>query len=322
MSTDLGNPLWTYQFSDGSIFATPLLHPPDYSLLSVALDGSVVKLDISSNYDTQCREVSYPIKCPAMIWKQNVKDPVFSTPILTSLDANMVLAIVINVKGRVFIFDYTNQGHVLWTHSVGANIFSSPILLPSNDSTHRNIVFGGHNKYLYKLAITNEKHRPLDSDTMTQVERIEKSNIDEHDLECNFQWQVLLDETIFSTPTAFLGDSQCKCSICSNNTKCNLINSTSNEKPKSKCDNSSLRTPCKWPTSLFIASVTTDGLLNILCAKSGERLKSYKIGHNIFSSPIIVSDHIVIGNRDNLLTCFQFNKNLNGCDERIRLNKS
>ena len=118
MSTDLGNPLWTYQFSDGSIFATPLLHPPDYSLLSVALDGSVVKLDISSNYDTQCREVSYPIKCPAMIWKQNVKDPVFSTPILTSLDANMVLAIVINVKGRVFIFDYTNQGHVLWTHSV------------------------------------------------------------------------------------------------------------------------------------------------------------------------------------------------------------
>ena len=286
------------------------MHIPDYSLLSVALDGSVVKLDLSSNYDSRGSEqLSDTRKYPSMIWKQNVKDPVFSTPIITSLNSAMVIAIVINVKGCVVIFNYDNQGQVLWTHNVKANIFSSPILLPSNEDgpNQKAIIFGGHNKILYKLALSTGEHMTHNSNAVPQVQQIENSNIDGHVLQCNFQWQVMLEDTIFSTPTAFVGGSQCNCSICINNHDVNVIN-PSYETAKAKYDDGIIRIASECQNPLFIASVTTDGLLNIICAKSGERLKSYKVGHNIFSSPVIVNDYIVIGNRDNLLTCFQLKK--------------
>ena len=125
----------------------------------------------------------------------------------------------------------------------------------------------------------------------------------------------MLEEPISSTPTAFVSASNCICPSCNNqfNTKSkdsiqideNIASSISSATMLSELASDSQ----KLRNSLFIASVTRDGLMNITCAKSGAMLKRFKLGHNIFSSPVIVNEYIVIGNRENLLTCFQLKNN-------------
>ena len=261
----------------------------------------MVKLDISPNNNDTISDLEYPKQCPTIVWKQNAKDPIFSTPILNAINSTCIIAFVINVKGRVFVYDYLNEGNILWTHDAKANVFSSPILLPYEDK-HRsmNIVFGAQNKTLYKLSITDQDQNEKLGTTTCSVD-------------CDLQWEISLEEAISSTPTAFWSYTQCSCSPC-NNHHINKFDSNSLKRNNtSKLEISSekkLQDNSEGShSSLFLASVTKDGMLNITCGKSGAKLESMCVGQNIFSSPVIVNDKIVIGNRDNYLTCIQLKIN-------------
>ena len=258
----------------------------------------MVKLDISPDNDVNS-DFKYPKQYPTIVWKQNARDPIFSTPILNAINSTCTIAFVINVKGRIFVYDYLHEGNILWTHDARANVFSSPILLPYEEK-HRctNIVFGAQNKTLYKISIIDQnQNEKLDSTTCS--------------VNCDLQWEIMLDEAISSTPTAFWSYTQCSCCPCNNHhinkfdsnslKRNNTLEISSDEKLQDSSEGSH--------SSLFLASVTKDGMLNITCGRSGAKLESFQLGHNIFSSPVIVNDNIVIGNRDNYLTCFQLKTN-------------
>ena len=291
-----------------------MLHTPDHSLFSVALDGSVAKLDISPKSDIPTLTDSDSRKCPVLLWSQHAKFPIFSTPIINKLRSNAVLAFVVNVKGCVFIYDYLNDGNVLWTHDVEANVFFSPILLPCEnlDQPSVDIVFGAQNKSLYRFSIkeimvSNSKVKP-------PVGQNKEFNSNYNQINFDLQWDNMLEEPISSTPTAFLSASNCICPSCNNQFNTKSMDSVKIDENLMSISSATMLSDLssdsqKLRNSLYIASVTRDGLMNITCAKSGAMLKRFKLGHNIFSSPVIVNEYIVIGNRENLLTCFQLKNN-------------
>ena len=316
VSTAYGTPIWTHQHSAGSIFATPIFYSNDNSLLTATLDGSIIKLIVPSLHDVKTSEhehtfvdVCSPIPSeehPKEVWDKNVKFPVFSTPIIASLNHNLTIALVINVKGDIFIFDYMNAGQLLWQQTVNANVFSSPILLPSieNQVPSYRIVFGTHEKCLYNLAISTVEPK-------TQFSKTSDGNIlnKNNQLNCNFEWKAPHSEKIYATPYAFYGDTSCTCHICQHYQSfqqtdiyhLEMTTTITNTHEKRGIIENSMT-----DKSLYIASISTDGFLNIICAKSGIILAQHKLGNNIFSSPVIVNNRLVIGNRDNFLTCFGF----------------
>jgi len=285
-------------------------------LLSAALDGSIIKLEVPSVHEVNTSEHDHsyihdcslitPKEVPRKMWDKNVKFPVFSTPIIASLNENIIVAIVINVKGDVFIFDYMNAGQLLWQQTVNANVFSSAILLPAieNQVPSFRIAFGAQDKSLHSLVISSVE--PKGKFSKTDDGHILKNN---NQLHCDWEWKVLHSENIYATPYAFYGDAKCTCHVCQT-FRPNQDNETHHLEIKSTVTNTQEKRDIiensMIDRSLYIASISTDGLLNIICAKSGIILTQHKLGNNIFSSPVIVNDRIVIGNRDNFLTCFRF----------------
>jgi len=229
---------------------------------------------------------------PLKIWGQNVEFPVFSTPIINSIHGSLVVVVVINVKGDVVIFDYVNDGTVLWKHSVNANVFCSPILLPYEveRSSDRIIVFGAQDKHLHSIIISSVGEIETSGSKTKYIEMEKRHSSFESTLfNCYEQWKVKHSKDIYATPYAFYGDVECTCQPC--------------QRPNFTNPNKAMDAMKK---SLFVASVSTDGLLNIICVNSGLVMKQHSLGNNIYSSPVIVKNHIVIGNRDNFLTCFKF----------------
>ena len=322
VSTSIGAPLWTCQVSKGSVLATPLVYPNDNSVFVVTLDGKVVKLllpwkvgEDSEKYNWDVKAYKHPsnITEPSKIWEQTAEFPVFSTPIIFSVQENLVVAAVINVKGNVLIYDYSNSGQLLLTYSVNANVFCSPLLVQDVDQfgtpSSKSIVFGAQDKYLYK--ITPSSIEILDKSL--SEEKSKRSIITEINLNCVENWKVLHPDHVYATPCLLSANLKCSCKICLQHD-----NMTSKEALQSNCllqevDSSNAKSTsdhimeCTMRSDMrtFIASVSTDGTIRILCTKSGTLLKQHKLGNNIFSSPIIIDNKIVVGNRDNFLSCYQ-----------------
>ena len=322
VSTSIGAPLWTCQVSKGSVLATPLVYPNDNSVFVVTLDGKVVKLllpwkvgEDSEKYNWDVKAYKHPsnITEPSKIWEQTAEFPVFSTPIIFSVQENLVVAAVINVKGNVLIYDYSNSGQLLLTYSVNANVFCSPLLVQDVDQfgtpSSKSIVFGAQDKYLYK--ITPSSIEILDKSL--SEEKSKRPIMTEINLNCVENWKVLHPDHVYATPCLLSANLKCSCKICLQHD-----NMTSKEALQSNCllqevDSSNAKSTsdhimeCTMRSDMrtFIASVSTDGTIHILCAKSGTLLKQHKLGNNIFSSPIIIDNKIVVGNRDNFLSCYQ-----------------
>ena len=55
----------------------------------------------------------------------------------------------------------------------------------------------------------------------------------------------------------------------------------------------------------LVAVCCSNGILKLLHLKSGTPIIEYKFPHEIFSSPIIVSSHLIVGCRDDKLYCLQ-----------------
>ena len=322
VSTSIGVPLWTCQVSKGSIFATPLVYPNDNSVFVVTLDGKVAKLLLPRkvcedsekyNWDDEAYKHPSDITEPSKIWEQTAEFPVFSTPIIFSVQENLVVAAVINVKGNVLIYDYTNSGQLLLTYSVNANVFCSPLLVQDIDQfgipSSKSIVFGAQDKYLYKITISSIEIL----DTSLSEGKSKRAIITESNLNCVENWKVLHPDHVYATPCLVRANLKCSCKICLQHE-----NMTSKEALQSNCLLHEVASSNAKGTSYhimertmpsnmrsFIASVSTDGTFHILCAKSGTLLKQHKLGNNIFSSPIIIDNKIVVGNRDNFLSCYQ-----------------
>ena len=301
VSTSVGAPLWTCQVSKGSIFATPLIYPTDNSIFVVTLDGKVVKLllpwfvgEDSEKYNWDAESCKHPsdITKPSKIWEQTAEFPVFSTPIIFSVQENLVVAAVINVKGNVLIYDYSNSGQLLLTYSVNAKVFCSPLLVQDMDQfgipSSNSIVFGGQDRHLYKITLSSVEI----PDKFLSEGESKSEIITEGNLNCVEKWKVLHPDHVYATPCLLSANLKCSCKICLQHD-----NMASKEVLQESASSNA--------KSTFIASVSTDGTFHILCAKGGTLLKQHKLGNNIFSSPIIIDNKIVVGNRDNFLSCYQ-----------------
>ena len=290
-------------------------------MLSAALDGSIVKLYLpsecqagnseSQQFDVDCCIQKVPGELPEIAWNISVKFPVFSTPIIATIKEGVVIALVINVKGDVFIFDYMDGGQLLWKQTVSANVFSSAILLPATEkefSSYR-VVFGAQDKRLHSLIISTTECNGTEPNT-AYSNRLNPHLKDGRQLLCTWEWKVLHSENIFARPYVFCGDKTCTCHICQPESAAkhaNTYHQKVNLKNENYLDQCDTEENSETNSSQFIASISTDGALYIICAKSGHILTQQNLGNNIFSSPVILNDRIIIGNRDNFLKCFRFN---------------
>ena len=315
VSTSDGAPLWTCQVSKGSIFATPLVYLNDNSIFVVTLDGKVVKLllpwkvvEDSEKYNWDAESCKQPsdITEPSKIWQQTAEFPVFSTPIIFSVQENLVVAAVINVKGNVLIYDYSNSGQLLLTYSVNANVFCSPLLVQDIDQfgipSSKSIVFGAQDRYLYKITLSSVEI----PDNVLSEGKSKREIITEGNLNCVEKWKVLHPDHVYATPCLLSANLKCSCKICLQHNNM-ASKEVLPEGASSNAESTSDYMECTMRSNMrsFIASVSTDGTFHILCAKSGTLLKQHKLGNNIFSSPIIIDNKIVVGNRDNFLSCYQ-----------------
>ena len=315
VSTSDGAPLWTCQVSKGSIFATPLIYLNDNSIFVVTLDGKVVKLllpwkvgEDSEKYNWDAESCKQPsdITEPSKIWQQTAEFPVFSTPIIFSVQENLVVAAVINVKGNVLIYDYSNSGQLLLTYSVNANVFCSPLLVQDIDQfgipSSKSIVFGAQDRYLYKITLSSVEI----PDNVLSEGKSKREIITEGNLNCVEKWKVLHPDHVYATPCLLSANLKCSCKICLQHNNM-ASKEVLPEGASSNAESTSDYMECTMRSNMrsFIASVSTDGTFHILCAKSGTLLKQHKLGNNIFSSPIIIDNKIVVGNRDNFLSCYQ-----------------
>lgn len=57
-----------------------------------------------------------------------------------------------------------------------------------------------------------------------------------------------------------------------------------------------------WPC--FVACASTDGTVSVLCSKTGVVLGSIRLPGEVFSSPVIVGDHLIVGCRDDFVYCY------------------
>ena len=307
---------------------TPLICCKDDSLFCASLDGFVVKLKFPSvlkslgnvhlrqKAEGEAKDQTAADKYLVTEWKHKVEYPVFSTPLIVSLDERMMVAIVINVKGSLFIFDYINDGKLLWTHSVKANVFSSPVLLSNNEpgpTAEKCIVFGAQDKYMHCIAMSKADRK---TDCETSSQKCELGSLLNGDkIKVYEKWKIMHSSHVYSTPFTFHSDVRCFCQQCqkglSNQNKTEMH--VKNELLSKHTKKGNLKT--NTPQRLFVASLSTDGEFNIVCAKSGTVLKKHKLGNNMFSSPVIINNKVIVGNRDNFLTCFKFQSdNEEGCD--------
>ena len=230
VSTLNGLPLWLYNCSGGSILATPYIYLKDDSVLCADLGGHAIKLHLppyANNYSapTVLNNEYTSSHHPVEAWTQNLQYPIFSSPIISSIGETKTVAIIVNVKGTVIILDYDKGGFVLWSHSVGANVFSSPVLMPNHDNkcmSELSVIFGAHDNYLHCIGLTSEDFQTLattqnEHNTNIQDKIILTTSADSqtlrintrkligrYNIKCYEKWKAKHSAQVYATPYIFV----------------------------------------------------------------------------------------------------------------------
>jgi hypothetical protein len=55
----------------------------------------------------------------------------------------------------------------------------------------------------------------------------------------------------------------------------------------------------------FVVCASTDGTISILCSNSGNILGSIRLPGEVFSSPVVIGDQLVVGCRDDFVYCYK-----------------
>ncbi|XP_023932610.1 acyl-CoA synthetase family member 4 [Lingula anatina] len=172
------------------------------------------------------------------------------------------------VNGKLYHIDY--NGKMLWSYSTSGPIFSSPCIHQSDDRKTELIIFGSHDHYVYCL--------PSDAPTL--------------------RWKMKTSSQVYSTPFVFpVLKTEIVPKLIDNS---NEIPNTS-EKPGNICKNVK-----NFETyENFVCICATNGSLYLLALEDGTCFSQYNLPGEVFSSPVVFGDKILVGCRDDYIYCLQ-----------------
>ncbi|KAL3879099.1 hypothetical protein ACJMK2_031412 [Sinanodonta woodiana] len=302
--------LWKQHLGGGSVFSSPTSGLKSHHVYAATLTGSLVALNPMDG---------------RKIWAFECGKPLFSSPCLTKI------GVVIGcVDTNLFHIDYT--GNLLWKFKTEAPIFSSPcvtqIFIPLNDITRvhiqhddimQNDMHCGEDKpWSMRSTVYDE------SCGNTENEVIIFGSHDHH-LYCILTdgvllWKVVVDSQIYSTGFPFNLTDKTNLTCTSQNSfpskqrsACTLSEITDKDSSficlqraevLRWVENSNL--PICESTGESVSSLgclvtfcSTKGIVYIVRALNGEKVAQLTLPGEVFSSPVVFCDKLIVGCRDN-----------------------
>nr|XP_042911125.1 beta-alanine-activating enzyme isoform X2 [Parasteatoda tepidariorum] len=203
----------------------------------------------------------------------------------------------------------SKYGTILWKFQTGAEVKCSPIV------SSENIIFvGSHDKHVYAIDINGEllwKSKVSSGSIFASPalhEEIKAVCIATLDGTISFLKMKMKYKTngpVFSSAAnaSFPGIIIFGC----HDGIIYCLNETSDLLWNFSCDAPIYATPFifKWNGENFVAVASTKGSIYILKLKNGKLIMSYNCPGEIFSSPVIVNNLLLIGCRDNNVYCFK-----------------
>ncbi|KAL4217924.1 hypothetical protein ACF0H5_022663 [Mactra antiquata] len=278
--------IWHRNLECGSIFSSPVICQQSKQLYVATLGGKLFALNMETG-DT--------------IWIYKFNKPIFSTPNIT--DTHVYIG---STDGCLYSFN--KSGHMVWKVSTDNSIFSSPsvfvyklsnsdIKIPSSTRLecsyvhNESIVIGSHDECIYCISNTGEIRWKIKTDSPVYSSPFQ-SIVDLHCKNCT----VSMETKMKYDRHCHVNISRCKTI---KNSPTDLTECTVASRHRSGCHDNT----CSLPTSIVIVC-SSKGTIYIIDITDGTLLYNYIIDGEIFSSPIIYDNCIIIGSRDDYLYCF------------------
>ncbi|XP_071786439.1 beta-alanine-activating enzyme-like [Asterias amurensis] len=282
---------WRVHCGGGSVFSSPTIHYQSSTVYVATLAGSLVAIDKHTGLER---------------WTFSCGKPIFSSP---SVSRDSV--VFGSVNGILYCVDH--DGKQLWSFSTNAPIFSSPCVSPSTTDDplsptlhvpHKSIlhsaqdaciVFGSHDHYVYCVCLTTGK----------------------------LQWWHRMPSTVYASPFIFRNHRLSNRRMSMNHHTCSKESAQSDctvhpcleyleTKKAANSGELSKKIPPHLPTAsngcmarLFVAVCSTEGSVMIFDLRSGEVIASCQLPGEVFSSPVVVGDYLVVGCRDDYVYCLE-----------------
>ncbi len=178
-------------------------------------------------------------------------------------------------EGSVSFSQFNDENVLLqmWQFETGDSVFSSPVLIPASP------------RHPDASCAAECDPTPCDASTQHTTNGRQAYVIGSHDnhVHCLSEeglelWKVDMKSPVYATPFHF---STAACDSCEDH---------SESQPH---------------VSHYIAVVSTQGQMNVLNAADGRCVSGAAIGREVFSSPVVCGDKLVVGCRDDFVYCFQ-----------------
>ncbi|XP_077984637.1 beta-alanine-activating enzyme-like [Glandiceps talaboti] len=202
-------------------------------------------------------------------WHFDSYKPIFSSPAVTQHGC-----IFGCVDGRVHYLDH--HGNQLWSFTTQGPVFSSPCTFPSAGShdvllANECAVFGSHDSHVYCLSIKTGE----------------------------VQWQFKTPSEVYATPFIF------RSPFLNQNLRCKSPQQeTSQGSPARMLKSSSFVEDDSSP-DLYVVVGCTVGTIFILHLYTGQLVSQYTLPGEVFSSPVVHGNRIIVGCRDDNVYCFE-----------------
>ncbi|KAK3100209.1 hypothetical protein FSP39_016338 [Pinctada imbricata] len=303
--------IWRRELGGGSIFSSPCISTSPHVIVACSLNGRIVS--INPTYGE-------------ILWQYSTEKPVFSSPVYTPVGPCVGC-----VDGHIYQLNHT--GKLVWKFSTSGPIFSSPTMFwLHNDSNGVNRESGqmSVDHYVMLPGNTDNSKQVLVEDTKYRTHsscdyRILIGSHDHH-VYClshdgSLLWKLKLNSFVYSTPFGFTstfmkGEEHKPLNKSSINSKCcqedNVVDqaqdlSVIHKAGEEECHKISLCSDCSRVCDTCVLTSST-GSLHLVNTASGDLECCYTLPGEVFSSPVVYGDRIVVGCRDNFIYCLQYEK--------------
>lgn len=259
--------IWRRNLDGTSVFSSPLLNRETYELVAATLGGHLASLHPDTG---------------DILWRFNAGKPLFSSP-----SATAVGYVVGCVDGSIYCI--SGHGEKVWSYLTGTPVFSSPCVATLHVSEILDSPIEDANpndRDIPPLSISRFDTDFKEPDTQLKVSRNSDQTLSRQFItigshgrkvyclsaeDGTLTWEKAIDSECFSTPFSFSFEQSLK---------------HSSEHPAN-----------------FVAVCSSKGHLYILDLYCGLTLGELQFPGEIFSSPCVVNDRLVVGCRDNYVYC-------------------
>ena len=286
--------LWVFN-CDSSCFSTPVINQHLNCVYIALLSGQIISLDI---------------KTGSTIWQTSLMKPIFSSPCLCR-----GIIVVGCVDCYLYAIDF--NGEIVWKFGTIGPIFSSPVYLKWELPYKEELIIFGSNDH--SIHCVNTDGKPIwqykaTSTIYASVGVLKYKSCSKVDIYSN------ISDKKHRLEMNQVSDSneKSKCNLCvnkvsdderktktkleTNHSHCNMktkhkldMNQVSDNKEKRRKSNSIGK---EHSSGAFIVATSTNGKMYILDAEQGSLACSYTFPGEIYSSPVVVNDAIIVGCRD------------------------